>query len=423
MSGKSATKVCYTRRLIMKSHFTTKFFAGNRAKLRELFTGTAPIVITANGVLQRGGDSPFGFSQDANFWYLTGLDEPDIVLVMDRGEEYLIAPAQSDYQKVFNGAVSGRELKQRSGIKAIYGHEEGWNRLAERLNKVKHVATIAPPPAYVDVYGLYTNPARATLVTKLKTHRPGLKFLDLMSHLARMRTVKQPEEVAAIRTAVDVTAASLSDAFRHGKYRYEYELEADIAAGFRRRGARGHAFEPIVVAGERACTLHNVAGSGLLAKKDLVVVDVGAEVEHYAADITRTVSFGKSSRRQQVVYAAVLEAQEFAISLLEPGMTFTEYRDRTDSFIGQKLCELGLIKTINGKNIHKYYPHSISHFLGLNVHDAGDYDQPLQAGTVLTVEPGIYIPEEAIGVRIEDDVLITDKGAEVLSGKLPRGLS
>lgn len=406
----------------MKSHFTAKFFAGNRARLCELFTGTAPIVITANGVLQRGGDSPFSFAQDANFWYLTGIDEPDIVLVMGRDEEYLIMPGQSDYQKAFDGTAPDRELVKRSGIKQVYGEEEGWSRLAERLKKVKHVATVVPSPLYIDVYGIYTNPARAALASKLKSHKPGVKLLDLMPHLVRMRTVKQPEEIAAIQTAIDITAASLKDAFQSRRYRYEYELEAEIAAGFRRRGASGHAFTPIVAGGQRACTLHNVANNSPLSKSDLVVVDVGAEVEHYAADITRTVSLGRPSARQRAVHAAVLDAQKFAIGLLKPGMSFNDYRQQTDRFIGEKLRELGLIKTVNAKNIRKYYPHSISHFLGLNVHDAGDYSQPLQAGSVLTVEPGIYIPAEGIGVRIEDDVLTTEKGAKVLSDKLPRSL-
>ncbi len=406
----------------MKSHFTAKFFAGNRARLCELFTGTAPIVITASGVLQRGGDSPFSFAQDANFWYLTGIDEPDVVLVMDGGEEYLVVPGQSDYQKAFDGTAQDRELTRRSGIKQIYGQEEGWNRLTERLKKVKHIATIAPSPAYIDVYGIYTNPARAALLAKLKEHKPGVKLLDLMPHLVRMRTVKQPEEIAAIQAAIDITAASLKDVFQSGQYKYEYELEAEITAGFRRRGAAGHAFTPIVAGGQRACTLHNVANNSALSRSDLVVVDVGAEVEHYAADITRTVSLGRPSARQKAVYAAVLDAQKFATGLLKPGMSFSDYHQQTNRFIGEKLRELGLIKTINAKNIRKYYPHSISHFLGLNVHDAGDYSQPLQVGSVLTVEPGIYIPAEGIGVRIEDDVLITEKGAKVLSSKLPRSL-
>ncbi len=404
----------------MKSHFTSKFFAGNRARLREL-SGESLIVVTANGLLQRGADSAFRFTQDANFWYLTGIDEPDVVLVMDGDKEYLILPAQSDYQKTFDGTAPQVELAKQSGIKNVYNSREGWEQLAMRLKQTRKIATVAPSPAYVETYGMYTNPARATLAEKLKSYRQSLKIENLAPQLARQRMIKQPAEIAAIQAAIDITAASLKDAFKP-KYKHEYELEAEITAGFRRRGASGHAFEPIVASGKRACTLHNVANDGAIDRGDLVVVDVGAEVEHYAADITRVISSGRPSARQKAIYVAVLEAQKFAIGLLKPGVEFKDFRDQTDRFIGEKLQELGLIKTISGKNISKYYPHSISHFLGLNVHDAGDYGQPLQAGMVLTVEPGIYIPEEAIGVRIEDDVLITEQGCKILSSKLPRRL-
>jgi Xaa-Pro aminopeptidase len=409
----------------MESHFTSEFFAGNRAKLRELFTGTAPIVMTANGLLQRGGDSAYGFAQDASFWYLTGLDEPGLTLVMDRDREYVIAPELSDYQKAFDGTASAEALARRSGIAKIYDHHEGWQQLGGRIKKVKHVATLAPPPAYVAQYGLYTNPARAALLTELKTYNVELQLLDLGSHIARLRMVKQPAELGAIQTAIDITAASLKDAFRPAKlkkYAAEYELEAEIGYGFRKRGAAGHAFAPIVAGGQRACTLHNVANNALLSADELVVVDVGGEADHYASDITRTVSLASPSRRQQAVHAAVLEAQEYAMGLLKPGVMMREYEHQVELFLGEKLRELGLIKSISHEKVRHYCPHATSHFLGLNVHDVGDYDRPLEPGVVLTVEPGIYIPEESLGVRIEDDVLITDQGVKNLSRQLPREL-
>ncbi|HVV26301.1 MAG TPA: aminopeptidase P N-terminal domain-containing protein [Candidatus Saccharimonadales bacterium] len=409
----------------MESHFTSEFFAGNRARLKGLFTGTAPIVITANGLLQRGADGAYGFAQDASFWYLTGIDEPDVLLVMDRDKEYLIAPELSDYQKAFDGAESHALLARRAGIAKIYDGKEGWQQLAGRIKKVKHVATLAPPPARLEQYGLYVNPARASLVAKLKSYNAELQLLDLAPHLSRLRMIKQPAELRAIQAAIDITAASLKDAFRPSKlkkYATEYQLEAEIAYGFRKRGAAGHAFAPIVAGGKRACTLHNVANNAPLRADELVVADVGAEVEHYAADITRTISLSAASRRQQTVYKAVLEAQDYAMGLLKPGVRLREYEHQVELFLGEKLRELGLIKTIDHQKVRHYCPHATSHFLGLNVHDVGDYDRPLEAGTVLTVEPGIYIPEEAIGVRIEDDVLITDTGVKNLSRRLPREL-
>lgn len=409
----------------MESYFTSEFFASNRARLKELFTGTAPIVITANGLLQRGNDSTFPFAQDANFWYLTGIDEPDIVLVMDRDKEYLIVPDRDASREAFDGAVQADSLSRRSGIETVYGDEEGWQQLAGRVKKVKHVATVAAPPPYAEHHGLYTNPARAALMTRLKSYKENLELLDLAPHLIRMRTIKQPAELQAIQSAIDITAASLKDALKPGKvkkYAHEYELEAEISYGFRRRGASGHAFEPIVAGGKRACTLHNVANDAPLNADELIVLDVGAEVEHYAADITRTVSLGQPSRRQQAVHDAVREVQAHAFSLLKPGVLLRDYQDEVEQFLGEKLRELGLIRSISPETVREYCPHAVSHFLGLNVHDVGDYERPLEAGSVLTVEPGIYIAEEGLGVRIEDDVLITETGIRILTDALSRNL-
>ncbi len=410
----------------MESRFTSEFFADNRRRLRELFTGTAPIVLAANGLMQRGSDSTYAFSQDASFWYLTGIDDPDILLVMERDKEYLVVPGRSASREAFDGAIDADGLRRRSGVQAIYGSDEGWKQLTGRIKKVKHVATLAASPAYIEAHGLYTNPARAALVQRLKVIKPELELLDLSLHLARLRMVKQPAELAAIQGAIDITISAMKEALRPTKlqrYSYEYQLEAELNKGFRWRGARGHAFEPIVAGGSRACTLHNVTNNGALAADELVIVDVGADVEHYAADLTRTVSLKSPSRRQQAVHAAVLDVQQFAFGLLKPGVLIKDYEQQIEQYMGEKLRELGLIKTISHEAVRAFYPHSTSHFLGLNVHDIGDYDRPLEPGVVLTVEPGIYIPKESLGVRIEDDVLITKRGIKILSNKLPRELS
>lgn len=409
----------------MNSHFTSDFFIQNRQRLRELFTGTAPIVITANGLLQRAADGTYAFSQDAYFWYLTGINEPDIVLVMDRDKEYFIVPARSASREAFDGAISHDTLAQRSGVQQVYESDEGWQQLGARLKKVKHAAVVAVPPAYIEQYGMYTNPARGQLIQRMREHNAELELLDVSPHITRLRMIKQPSEIAALEEAIAITAKTLKSIIRpkqFDRYEHEYEIEADITRGFRRLGSAGHAFEPIVAGGERACTLHNVANNGKLAAQELVVIDVGAEVEHYAADITRTVSLGEPTRRQQTVYDAVLEVQQYALSLLRPGTLLREYEQSVEQFMGEKLRELGLIKMISHEEVRMFYPHATSHFLGLNVHDVGEYDRPIEAGTVLTVEPGMYIPAEGIGVRIEDDVLITNRGVKVLSRALPRSL-
>lgn len=410
----------------MSEFFTSQFFAANRQKLRQLFTGTAPIVVTANGLLQRSGDSAFPFQQDANFWYLTGIDEPDILLVMDKDKEYLIVPVREETREAFDGRIDEQELTRRSGIELVYDDHEGWRQLGGRLKRVRHVATFAPLPAYFEHHGLYSNPARARLLEQMKAFNPEIELLDIGKHIVQLRTIKQPEELAAIQAAIDITASTLKTITKPAalsKYAYEYEIEADLTRSFRRKGASGHGFEPIVASGERACTLHNVANNGQLSADELLVLDIGAEVEHYSADITRTVALGNPSRRQRAVHEAVLETQDYARSLLKPGVIIKEYEADIEHFIGEKLRALGLIRSaIDHEEVRHWYPHATSHFLGLNVHDVGDYGQPLEPGMVLTVEPGIYIPEEGIGVRIEDDVLITERGIKVLSNALPREL-
>jgi Xaa-Pro aminopeptidase len=406
--------------------FGSDFFAGNRARLRQLFTGTAPIVVTAHGLLQKGGDEEYPFHQDRSFWYLTGIDEPDIVLVMDKGKEYLIVPEREAVREHFDGALDDNDLTRRSGIKDILNEKEGWRQLESRLKRVQHVATLAANPKYSDTFSLYSNPARAELIRRLRAINGDLELLDLRQHLARMRSVKQPVELQAMQRAIDITIETLKEIRRPkqlAKYAYEYEVEADITRGFRRRGALGHAFTPIVASGPRACTLHNIRNNAALSSDDLITLDVGADFEYYAADLTRTYALGgKPSRRQQQVHEAVLAAEDYAYSLLKPGVFYKDYEKQMEQFVGEKLRELGLIKSIERDIVREFFPHATSHFLGLDTHDAGDYAEPLQAGMVLAVEPGIYIPAEGIGVRIEDNVLITKDGIEVLSQALPREL-
>lgn len=408
--------------------FGSDFFAGNRERLRQLFTGTAPIVITAHGRLQKTADEAYTFRQDSNFWYLTGIDEPDIVLVMDKGREYLIVPDRGDWQETAEGALDHAELARRSGIETILNHKDGWKQLASRVKKVLHVATLSANPPYIDVYGMYTNPARAMLIKQLKEINGDIELLDLRQHMMRMRMIKQPSEIEALQQAVDITVDTLKHVFRPqrlAKYTYEYEIEADISHGFRMRGAQGHAFDPIVSAGKRACIVHNSVGDTPLASDELVVVDVGARYAHYSADITRTVSLGgKPSRRQQAIWQAVCDTQDYAFSLLKPGVMLGEYEKLVEHFIGEKLRELGLIKSISTDAVRDgFFPHRTTHYLGIDAHDSGDYDRPLEPGTVLVAEPGIYVKEEGIGVRIEDVAVITDEGCEILSKKLPRDLA
>lgn len=409
----------------MESFFNADFFKGNRQKLREQFPGTAPIVLTAHGLLQRNGSMNYPFRQDSNFWYLTGINEPDIILVMDKQKEYLIVSERETIRAAFDGAIDNEALINRSGITTILNQREGWRQLSGRLKRVKHVATLAPPPAYIEAHGLYSNPARWRLVSQLREINGSLELLDLRQHLAVMRMIKQSQELGAIQAAIDITAKALKRVSHKGfnQFDREYEIEAALTSGFRKQGALGHAFTPIVASGQNACTIHYSSNNASLNRKGLLIIDVGAEVEHYAADITRTYTLSNPTKRQRNVYDAVLAVQEFAMANLKLGIIMKEYEKTVEAFMGEKLRELGLIKSAENGAIRQYFPHATSHHLGLDAHDSADYERPLEAGAVLTVEPGIYIPAEGIGVRLEDDVLLHKDGVKTLSARLPRILS
>jgi Xaa-Pro aminopeptidase len=410
----------------MNPQFTAEFFSNNRQNLLKLSQSSRPIVIAAHGLLQRGGDSTYTFHQDSNFWYLTGLNEPDLILVIDGDEEYLLVPGRSTSREAFDGTVDFDALTNISGIKQIMDEEDGWKKLGARLKTDRKVQTLTAPPMYIEQYGMYTNPARARLIERLQSWSLTLEINDIREPLVSLRAIKQPVELAALQAAIDVTIDGIryvTGDKRLSKYGFEYEIESDLSSKFRTEIASGHAFAPIVAGGKRAVTLHNVENNGSLNVGDLVVIDVGSEVSHYAADITRTVALGTPTKRQLEVFEAVLDVQKYALKLLKPGALLKEYEARVEEYMSKKLINLGLITEGTRENIRKYYPHATSHFLGLDVHDVGDYAQPLESGMVLTCEPGIYITEESIGVRIEDDILITENGNKVLSDTLPRSLT
>jgi Xaa-Pro aminopeptidase len=402
--------------------FSADFFRQNRNSLRQLFTGKAPIVISANGLLQRSSDTTLPFAQDSNFWYLTGIDEPDVILVMDRAKDYLILPDKGATKELFDGETNSEVLSRVSGIEQVLEHRTGWKILGTRLRKAKYAATLSAAPSYIAAHGFYTNPSRRTLINQLKALNSGLEFLDLREHFVKLRSIKQPEEIAAIRSAIEITGQALKKAKSKAKsLAYEYEVEALITQVFRQNGLT-HGYLPIVASGFNSCTLHYIKNQDLLSKKALLLLDVGAETQHYTADISRTIALKQPTKRQRAVYQAVLDIQEKAFSILGPGISLRSYEDKVAKFVGEKLREIGLGKSITTDSIRKYYPHATSHFLGLDVHDVGHYDAPLAPGMVITVEPGIYIAEEGIGIRIEDNVLITESGIENLSRRIPKSL-
>lgn len=407
----------------MTDSFSASFFSGNRERL-QAHTDAKLIVLSANGLLQRSADTTYAFRQDSNFWYLTGVEEPDFLLVISEEQTFLIAPKRADHRDLWDGSIDKDHISERSGINKIYEHHYGWNKLDQLLKTYKKVHTITPAETYYEHFGFYANPARSVLLDALSKHRK-LEMVDIRNHIARLRQIKQPAEIAALKEAIKITDRTLKKVQKKiDSYKTEYQVSADITREFLRAGAGGHAYQPIIAAGKNAATIHYVQNSQPINSGDLLLLDVGAEVQNYSADITRTYAVSKPTMRQQEVAAAVLAVQQQAIELLKPGIDMKQYEQQVDKIMAKELKKLKLITDITDKKqLKKYYPHLTSHFLGLDTHDAADYKMPLAPGMVLTVEPGIYIPEEGIGIRIEDDVLVTETGVEILSADLPRELA
>jgi Xaa-Pro aminopeptidase len=398
------------------------FFKGNRKRLQAACGDAAPIVITANSLLQRSVDSAYAFTQDSNFWYLTGLSEPGVVLVMDKSEEYLILPPQSAVRDAFEGEMDAKSIRHISGIESVHDHADGWSDLAKRLKKAKRVATLQPPQSYIEPMDMFTNPSRARLLARMQEENDALEVIDLRNHLATLRSVKSEAEIRAIKNAIRETANIFEIIDRKWQTaERENDLMAEIQAYLTRQQLE-FAYDPIIASGKNALTLHYSKNNGALSKDSFLLLDIGVKTQGYNADITRTI-IGKPNERQEAVYNAVLEVHELACSLLKPGADIHAYEQAVHDFMGSKLKELGLIRKISPESVREFYPHSTSHFLGIDVHDTGDYKQPLSPGMVLTVEPGIYIKEENIGIRLEDNILITENGNENLSSQLPKNIS
>lgn len=403
----------------MEEIFSSGFFAENRHRLRKICGNDAPIVITANGLVQRAGDSGFPFRQDSNFWYLTGLELADLVLVITRQTELLILPERNPDLDYFNGAISQDELSQISGIKDIVSQHEGWERLRRLAVKYKVVNTCLYK-GYDPKHAIYINPSKPRLVNQLKKLTPGVELKEVRQALANLRMVKQPPELAAIKQAIKITKESFESILKkdwYKNYNHETLIDAKFTYEFTSRGGR-LAYPSIVAGGKRACTLHYEANNQKLETDELLLIDAGAEFNNYASDITRVYAPNKMTGKQQLVYDAVKDVHDQVIAMLKAGVFVRDVDKFTEKLIGRFLKSQKLITKQESSQIRKYYPHVVSHHLGLDVHDVADYTKPLEDGNIITIEPGIYIPEWSIGVRLEDDILITDKGSVNLSADL-----
>lgn len=401
--------------------FKTSFFQQNRQALLKQLPASAVVVLPAHTRVQRSRDTTYPFRQESNFWYLTGITEPDYLVVMSEKETYLITPSQLAHHEVFDGSADLEELTQVSGIADIYAEPDGWQKLLQKLNHTKSVYTLAHSALFDTHTNQQVNLGRYRFLQRLKRNVPKIKTTDISQELINLRCIKKPSELRAIEQAIKVTSEPFQRLEERGykSFRYEHQVEAEFTYYYRQHNAQ-HGYEPIVASGKNACTLHYVKNDAPLEQGQLLLIDTGAEVEHYSADITRVVPVGHVSERSKQVYQEVLGLQQVAIELFHPGVSLRDIEITFEKMMGASLRRLGLIAGNNRSDIRTYYPHALSHFLGLDVHDVGNTSEPLQQDMVLTVEPGIYIPEEGIGVRIEDDVRITKKGNHVLSADCPK---
>ncbi|HEY1085573.1 MAG TPA: Xaa-Pro aminopeptidase [Candidatus Saccharimonadales bacterium] len=394
------------------------FFLSNRKSLSQSLKG-GMIVLSAYASLQRQNDAAYKFQQEANFWYLTGIEQAEWRVIIDgaTGEEWLVKPDIDEVHEIFDGSLSAKRASEISGIKKVISHDEGIALLRLLAKKHSVVNTVDNPP-YADQFGFVLNQAIAA--NKKMLERTFASVVDCQKELAKLRAIKQPEEIKAIQRAIAFTM----DGFQKVKdsmssARHEYELEAEFTYYFKRTGGFDHAYDPIVASGGNACTLHYGENSSKLQAKQFVLMDVGARVDGYAADITRTYIKGSPTKRQKEVHQAVQAAHFDIIQLLTPGLPVEEYSQKVDIRMKQALIDIGLLKDEDDTETYrKYFPHAISHGLGIDVHDSLGGTRYFEPGMVLTVEPGIYIPEENIGVRIEDDILITSGGHKNLSAEL-----
>ncbi len=377
----------------------------------------SPLVLTGNNIILMSGDASAGFLQDAYFYYFTHINEPGWKYVYDGNKEYLIAPEVTEVQEIFDGKANYDDIRKLSGIDTILNINQGVE-LFQKMAK-QHTAVYTIDPSKDDTRGMNVNPTQVDFVKELQSYWSDI--VDVRPELKKMRAIKSEAEIATIRKAIELTV----NAFKQVKqkintYNYEYEIEADFTHSFRWKGAQGHAYDPIVASGVHACTLHYNTNNSAVQKNELVLIDIGARVEGYAADITRTFAVGTPTERQIAVHAAVEDAHHKIIALLKPDLRIEEYSKSVDEIMKTALENLGLLKSPN--DYRRYFPHAISHGLGIDVHDSLGSPEKFSVGMVLTVEPGIYIPEEGIGVRIEDNILITKDGHENLSAHLPTSL-
>jgi Xaa-Pro aminopeptidase len=409
-----------------------ELYIRNRQKLVAQLEEHSMALLCSNDVIPTNADGVMGFKQNSDLFYFTGIDQEETYLILcpnhpkAKFREILFIRETNEHLKVWEGEkLSKDQARNLSGIQTVKWSDDIDNFLDKNidlpcniyLNSNDHTGRNEDFISETDQFNKWIK--KAFGVKKPKKLAP--IFWDL-------RSIKEEEELVQIKRAVDISRTALIHFAANLKPdAREFELEAELTYHFLINRSRGHAFPPIVASGKNACVLHYIGNNETCKKDDLVLVDFGAEYGNYNADITRCLPVsGKFTKRQKEVYHAVLTVFKFAKQRLVSGNTMLKLRNEVGKCMENQLIKLGLFTTVDVKNqdakkplYRKYFPHGISHYLGLDVHDVGPPNTTFKPGMLFTCEPGIYIPEEGIGIRLENDILITKEGNIDLCESIP----
>ena len=420
--------------LAYMSELPKEEFGERRTRVFDQMQPNSALLLFSEIEKRRNNDCTYPFRQDSYFWYLTGFNEPNAALLLlktEQSEKAIIFLRPRDpLLETWNGRRLGVEhAPQQLNVNEAYSIEE----LATVLPKILKNLTALYYVSEIHTWG-------DKLVTESAVSFS--EILDWRPMLSEMRLIKSPNEIRLMQQAGQITALAHIKAMQTTRpNRFEYEIESDILHEFNRHCARFPSYNSIVAGGNNACILHYTENDRPLNDGDLVLIDAGCEFAMYAGDITRTFPVnGKFSQPQREIYELVLKAQKRAIELLVPGNSIKQANDEVIRIKTQGLVDLGILKgdvdtLIEQQAYRQFYMHGLGHWLGLDVHDVGSYGQDkqriLEIGMVITVEPGIYISEDAdvpeqykgIGVRIEDNLLMTEYGNKILTAAAPKEIA
>ncbi len=396
----------------------TEFVTNNRNKVFKRMLDNSVLILFAGHAPYKRGDEKYEFSPDRNFYYVTGIDRENQIIMFLKTESArsatLYIERDNGYLAKWVGAnMTEDEARLESGIEEISYLDKFYGDLSDTVfkNNIKHI--------YIDLENREWDAAESEslkFANEFRKKYPAVDMIDAYPFFADLRMIKEPYELDLMRKAVKITTDGLEAMMKNARPgMYEYELEAYFDFVLTKNGVTDKAFKTIVASGERGTILHYSKNNCMTKDGDLVLVDCGAQYGWYCGDITRTFPVnGKYTPLQKQIYDIVLEGQRRVIETIKPGVKFSRLNETLKEFYFEELKNLGLVSS--PEEVSKYYFHGVSHYLGAETHDIGRYgDRTLVPGMVLTVEPGLYIEEYGIGIRTEDDALVTENGCELLS--------